>query len=292
MQVRGETRPLTFGGRPPLQTSEGGGWAGVPFEVHRMRGRKDIGPSGPRPGERGLIVVVDGGFETVVRGARGSIRTRSPRGTMQFVSGDSVPYVEEIAGEAEVVAIDLTPAFLQYVPAPPRALERTGPLPGGQTASALASAMREELVRGCAGGRLYAESLSLALLSFACSHLPANRALDAGSLSTGQRARLEGYVREHLDRDLGLGELAELVGLTPRRFSERFRRSFGTTPHRYVMQTRLLHGARLLAGGRHDIAETALLVGFCSQSHFTAAFRRAFGETPARYARQRRTTHA
>lgn len=291
MQARGETKPLTFGGRAPLQISAASGWAGVPFEVHRLHGRKNIGMSGPRAGEHGLMIVTDGGFETVVRSPHGPRRSSSSRGSMHFVAGDCLPYVEEIAGDAEVVAIDLTPAWLQYAPVEPHALGRSGPLLGGHTAQALVAAMRDELGRACAGGRLYAESLSLSLLSYACSHLPP-RSIDEGGLTAPQRSRLEGYVREHLERDLGLDELAGQIGLSARRFSERFRRSFGTTPHRYVMQTRLLQGARLLAGGRHDIAETALRVGFCSQSHFTAAFRRAFGETPARYARQRRMTAA
>jgi AraC-like DNA-binding protein len=292
MQARGETKTLTFGGRPPLQVSATSGWAGVPFEVHRLRGRKHIGESGPCAGEHGLMVVTDGGFETVVRGPRGSRHSTSSSGSMQFVAGDCLPYVEQIEGEAEVVAIDLTPAWLQYATVDPRLLGRSVPLLGRHTARALVAAMRDELARAGAGGRLYAESLSRSLLSVSCSHQPTRTNHESGRLTAPQRSRLESYVREHLERDLGLEELAGQVGLPPRRFSERFRRSFGTTPHRYVMQVRLLQGARLLAGGRHDIAETAVRVGFCSQSHFTAAFRRVFGETPARYARQRRVTSA
>lgn len=49
------------------------------------------------------------------------------------------------------------------------------------------------------------------------------------------------------------------------------------------MQQRLAEGARLLTRQRMEIAEVAVQVGFCSQSHFTAAFRQAYGVTPRRY---------
>ena len=36
--------------------------------------------------------------------------------------------------------------------------------------------------------------------------------------------------------------------------------------------------------GRYDLADVAVRLGFCSQSHFTAAFRQVYGVTPHRYA--------
>ena len=81
-----------------------------------------------------------------------------------------------------------------------------------------------------------------------------------------------------------LAELADVVSLSPRYFTKLFRTAFGTTPHRYVMRQRLAEGARLLARGRYDLADVAVRLGFCSQSHFTAAFRQVYGVTPHRYA--------
>jgi len=87
-------------------------------------------------------------------------------------------------------------------------------------------------------------------------------------------------------------ELSELVGLHPRHFSTLFRRAFGVTPHRYVIDQRLAEGARLLANGGQDIADIAFRVGFSSQSHFAAAFRQAFGKTPRTYAAEKRIVSA
>jgi AraC family transcriptional regulator len=104
--------------------------------------------------------------------------------------------------------------------------------------------------------------------------------------------RIRNYVLDRLNEDLTLSELSNLVGLHPRHFSTLFRRAFGKTPHRYVIDQRLAEGARLLANGGQDIADIAFRVGFSSQSHFAAAFRQAFGQTPRKYAAERRTLSA
>src|SRR5262249_6094069 len=141
-------------------------------------------------------------------------------------------------------------------------------------------------------GRLYAESLSLALLSYAVERIPVSRLRVGGALSEAQRRKLARLIRERLGEDLSLGDLASFVGLGPRQFSRLFREAFGVTPHRYVLEQRLEAGARQLANGSLDIAEIALSLGFSSQSHFAAAFRKRFAQTPRRYAtehRRRRT---
>jgi len=304
MQVRSAMRPLSFGSgaRAPLERSATTAWAGLPFEVHTLGAMDDVGHSGPRPGEHGMMVVTRGSYQSVLRGAHGDLRTRSGRGSMLLLSGDERADVLRITGNAELIALDLPDEWLRHASTEPATLGRRGPLPGGTTASALVAAMRQEVARGCSAGRLYAESLSLSLLSYALGLVPSHaraagaraadaRAADArAGLSASERARLTSYVHAHLDRNLSLIDLAALLGMTPRRFSARFANAFGTTPHRYLVQQRLLQGARLLESTRRDIAEIALGVGFSSQSHFTLAFRRAFGQTPRRYAQLRRAT--
>jgi AraC family transcriptional regulator len=148
--------------------------------------------------------------------------------------------------------------------------------------------MRDEIARGAPSGALFAESLSLALLSYA-----SQRATEAPfevreGLSAAQRRRLAQYIREHLHEDLSVAELGAQVGLGARRFTTLFRAAFGATPHRYVLRERLNEGARLLARGDQAITDIALQTGFCSHSHFTSTFRAAFGTTPQRYARRPR----
>lgn len=293
MQLRDVVRPLSFDARAAsLQCKSSTPWSGLPFEVHQLRSAADVGESGPIAGELGLMITTRGSYETTLRGPRGDVQLHADPGTVVFLSGDERPHVHEIVGDAEVVAIKLTTKWLDYVPVE-RTKLRFGNSDGGHTVQALLSAMREEVARGCSAGRLYAESLSFALLSYAFHLLPAHvQDRTNVSLSPVEQQRVASYIQDHLDEDLGLTELAVLVGMQPRRFSERFRSAFGTTPHRYVTRARLQEGARLLATGRHDIAEIALRTGFSSQSHFTTAFRCAFGETPKQYASVRRPTEA
>jgi AraC family transcriptional regulator len=291
MQARGVARPLSFGGRvdrEPLQCSARSAWLGVPFEVHRMGSSTDVGESGPLDGEVGLMIVTRGSYEVAVRGPRGDIRSRSRRGTVHVLSGAERPHVLEIRGDAEVVAFHLYPEWLEYLPFSPSELRRFGPLSGGRTALSLVAAARAEVATGCGAGRLFAESLSLSLLSYT-AHLLPRSAHAAETLSPAEREMVRCYVHDNLDRNLSVAMLAQLVDSPPRQFSARFREAFGTTPHSYVTKARLRQGARLLESGKHEIAEVALRVGFCSQSHFTSAFRRAYGETPRRYLRARRS---
>jgi AraC family transcriptional regulator len=162
------------------------------------------------------------------------------------------------------------------------------PLAGDRTMHALVSAMRDEVASGAGTGRLYGESLSLAVMSYVVDRIPPSRLRLRGRCSEAQLGRLTKYIRERLGEDLTLSELAGFVQLGPRQLSESFRDAFGVTPYRYVLDQRLDEGARRLASSLVGIAELALSLGFSSQSHFAAAFRKRFGETPRQYAKSRR----
>ena len=148
--------------------------------------------------------------------------------------------------------------------------------------------MRDEVARGAPTGRLYADSLSLALLSYVVEREPRCGALVRGSLSKGECLQLENYIRERLGDDLSLAELAAHVGRRPRHFSTLFRQAFGAPPYRYVLRQRLSEGARLLANGDRGLAAIAVRLGFTSQSHFASAFRAVFGVDPLHYAPETR----
>jgi AraC family transcriptional regulator len=89
-----------------------------------------------------------------------------------------------------------------------------------------------------------------------------------------------GGIEDHLEVAISIDALAALVGLRRRQFADCFRATFGISAYNYVLQRRVARGAVLLARGR-SIAEAAMSVGFCNQSHFTAAYRRQLGITPS-----------
>jgi AraC family transcriptional regulator len=161
------------------------------------------------------------------------------------------------------------------------------PMAADPTLRDLALAMCREAAAGARSGSLFADSLSLAFLAYALDRLPTSRmrAPVHGRLSDGHQRRLSRYIDERLHEDLRVDELAALCGLRERQFTTLFKRTFGKTPYRYVIDRRLARGAELLRAGHHDVAEIGSCLGFCSSSHFSSEFRRSFGLSPTHYAR-------
>jgi len=62
-----------------------------------------------------------------------------------------------------------------------------------------------------------------------------------------------------------------------------FRRSFGITPHTYVMRRRVAVAQQLLTRTDLGLVDIALKAGFCDQSHLSRSFRRFSGLPPRAY---------
>jgi AraC-like DNA-binding protein len=94
--------------------------------------------------------------------------------------------------------------------------------------------------------------------------------------------RVREWLDEHSEENVSIGELAELVGLSPWYLVRTFKRHQGLPPHRYQTMARV-HRARtlLLAGGR--LSDVAADVGFYDQSHLNRAFKSVLGVSPGRY---------
>ena len=85
--------------------------------------------------------------------------------------------------------------------------------------------------------------------------------------------------REPLD----VAALARAAHLSPAHFSREFRRTFGETPHQYLLTRRLERAAMLLRTTDRSVADVCLAVGLRSVGSFTTSFRRLFGITPTAY---------
>jgi AraC-like DNA-binding protein len=262
----------------------------VPFEVYRLGVAERIDSVTPPIGEHGLLVVLDGSIDLVLKSGEHEVALSAQKGTVFFMSGDDIPVVSSKNGSADVVAIRLPNEWFEraLLAGPPEVFGRTEPLEHDDTIDSLVHAMHREVAGGAPTGRLFAESVSLALVTYAVERVPPSKLRVRGGLSDEQCRRIRGYIRDRLQKELSLIELSALVGLRPRQFSTLFRRAFGTTAHRYIIGQRVAEAARMLGSGDDNLAGIALRIGFCSQSHFTAAFRQAYGVTPGRYAAEHR----
>jgi AraC family transcriptional regulator len=96
-------------------------------------------------------------------------------------------------------------------------------------------------------------------------------------------ASLECYLRDTLSRRHTLDEMAHFTGLAPSTLLRQFRRSFGKTPYRWLLEERIQHAKGLLGGSTIPITEIALDSGFSTPSHFSGQFRKLVGCSPRDY---------
>ncbi|MDT4921463.1 MAG: hypothetical protein QOI15_2365 [Pseudonocardiales bacterium] len=82
---------------------------------------------------------------------------------------------------------------------------------------------------------------------------------------------------------LGVAELARAAGLSPAHFSREFRKTFGESPHVYLLTRRLERAASLLRNTDSSVADICMTVGLTSVGSFTTSFTRLFGKSPTAY---------
>jgi AraC family transcriptional regulator len=152
----------------------------------------------------------------------------------------------------------------------------------------LISLAAQEVDEQGACGRLYADSLSHAIISrYARIAYPAANG-DFNRVHPLPRRRLRlvlDRIDAQFDKPLDLATLAADSGYSRAQFLRMFRIATGKTPHRYLINVRLDHARRQLQSGAMPITEVALAVGFSSHAHLTKAFRERFGLTPSAYRR-------
>ncbi|WP_263263261.1 GlxA family transcriptional regulator [Pseudomonas entomophila] len=86
----------------------------------------------------------------------------------------------------------------------------------------------------------------------------------------------------NLEEPLGLGQLAEYVGVSRRQIERLFKDQLSTTPLRYYLELRVTEGRRLLQHSTLPVVEVAVACGFVSPSHFSKCYTAYFGHSPSR----------
>jgi AraC-like DNA-binding protein len=80
-----------------------------------------------------------------------------------------------------------------------------------------------------------------------------------------------------------VADMARAAHLSSAHFSRAFRRTFGESPHQYLLTRRLERAAALLRTTDWTVARICTAVGVQSQPTFTTSFRTHFGQTPTEY---------
>lgn len=94
------------------------------------------------------------------------------------------------------------------------------------------------------------------------------------------------YIEENASEKMDLERLSAMVEMSKYHFLRTFRRTFGLTPHQFVLGIRLRRAARLLVTTAEPISAIAFEVGFGDLSTFNARFRKQFMMSPRVYRSQ------
>jgi AraC family transcriptional regulator len=106
-----------------------------------------------------------------------------------------------------------------------------------------------------------------------------------GGLAPWQERRVKELIEAKLDGEVPLAMLAAECGLSLSHFSRAFRRSTGTSPHRWLLRRRVELAKERLRDPKLRLSEVALSCGFADQSHFTRVFNGLFGTSPGAWRR-------
>ena len=111
----------------------------------------------------------------------------------------------------------------------------------------------------------------------------------AGRISEGL-LKVRQLISEVPAREITLGQMAALAGMSIPNLSLRFKNVFGVSPVECLIQHRMHHAAHLLANQNLTITEVGQLVGYDDLFHFSKMFKKHYGLSPrAMRKRQLRT---
>ncbi|MBT1154086.1 helix-turn-helix transcriptional regulator [Aminobacter anthyllidis] len=92
--------------------------------------------------------------------------------------------------------------------------------------------------------------------------------------------RARRYMEENFAKELTVGQLADMLALTPSHLVSAFRKHIGVTPVRYLWQIRAAHGRQLLLHSDLPVLEIAERCGYKNPYHFSRQIKLHFGMPP------------
>lgn len=96
-------------------------------------------------------------------------------------------------------------------------------------------------------------------------------------------ARVQVYLREHLNAAITVPELAAMAGLSASHFSARFRDATGYTVLEYLKRLRMARARQLLLTTDDLIADVASAVGYTDPLYFSRQFSAVNQLSPSRF---------
>jgi AraC family transcriptional regulator len=93
------------------------------------------------------------------------------------------------------------------------------------------------------------------------------------------------YIDKHITSRVLVTDLCALVWCSEAHFSRSFKRTFGRSPHAFVIRRRVELAAKHMIQTKMSLSDIAIGCGFADQAHLSKHFRVVIGETPAAWRR-------
>jgi AraC family transcriptional regulator len=106
-----------------------------------------------------------------------------------------------------------------------------------------------------------------------------------GGLGGWQARKVRAYIESHIAGPVLVADLCALVQLSEAHFSRAFRRTFGKSPHAFLIRRRVELAAQYMLQTEARLSDIALRCGFTDQPHLCKHFREIMGHTPAAWRR-------
>jgi AraC family transcriptional regulator len=113
-----------------------------------------------------------------------------------------------------------------------------------------------------------------------------------GRLSVRQAYKVRSHIDAHLAEPILVADLCALIQRSEAHFSRSFKRTFGESPHAFLVRRRLKRAEQYMLETSAPLSEIALRCGFTDQAHLCKHFRRRTGRTPAAWRRARHASLA
>ena len=144
----------------------------------------------------------------------------------------------------------------------------------------------DALYRECLLDGLSDQQRLHALLYIIATSFDAPVSEQASSLSMQQRQQLAKYVQTHVQYKVQPADLAQHLGYSADYFSRLFKRSYGRSPKRWLMEQRVSMAQYHLRNSNLPMLEVAACCGYDDQNIFSRQFKQVMGCSPTAFRQQ------